>query len=70
MRTLIGESTPLFKRTKSRHYFHVGLCPTRLTYFAGNVDAPQASDLIKMMEIVWTGVHEIINQARGDMHFK
>ena len=70
MTTLIRESTPLFNRTKSRHYFRVGLCPTRLTYFAGDVDARQASDLIKMAEIAWTRVHAIINQARGDMHFK
>ena len=36
----------------------------------GDVDAQQASDLIKMAEIAWTRVHAIINQARGDMHFK
>ena len=30
--TLIGESTPLFKRAVSRHFFRVGLCPTRLTF--------------------------------------
>ena len=70
MITLIGQSTPLFKRTKSRHYFCAGLCPTCLTYFAGDVVARQASDLIKMAEIAWTRVHAIINQARGDMNFK
>ena len=70
MTTLIGESTPLFKRIVSRHYFCVGLCPTHLTYFAGDVDARQASDLIKMAEIAWTRVHAIINQARGDTNFK
>ena len=64
---LIGESTPLFKRTKSRHYFRVGLCPTRLTYFAGDVDARQGLDLIKMSEIAWTRVHAIINQARAQI---
>ena len=30
--TLIGESTHLFKRAVSRHFFRVGLCPTRLPF--------------------------------------
>ena len=30
--TLIGESTPLFKRAVSRNFFRVGHSPTRLTF--------------------------------------
>ena len=30
--TLIGDSTPLFNCAISRHFFRVGLCPTRLTF--------------------------------------
>ena len=33
--------------------------------FPGDVDARQASDSIRTMEIVWTRVHTILNQARA-----
>ena len=40
--------------------FCVGLCPTRFLPFAGDVDAWQALDAVKTVEIAWTRVHAII----------
>ena len=52
--------------TISHFFFRVGLCPTHLLPFAGNVDAREALDLVKidrMASITWTRVHAIIKSS-------
>ena len=62
---LIGESTPLFNRTVSCHFFRVGLCPTHLTFCRRRGRVAGVTNFIKTAEIAWTQVHAIINQARA-----
>ena len=52
--------SPIFKHTMVKYFFRVGLCPTHVLPFAGDVDARRASDSIRTAEIVWTRVHAII----------
>ena len=54
---------PIFKHTMIRYFFRVGLCPTHVLPFAGDVDARRASDSIKTAEIAWTRVHAIIKSS-------
>ena len=54
---------PIFKLTKHRYFFRVGLCPTHVLPFAGDVDARRASDSVKTAEITWTRVHAIIKSG-------
>ena len=54
---------PIFKLTKHRYFFHVGLCPTHVLPFAGDVDARRASDSVRTAEIAWTRVHAIIKSG-------
>ena len=51
---------PSFNLNFLHFSFRVGLCPTRFLPFAGDVDARQALDAVKMAEIAWTRVHAII----------
>ena len=54
---------PIFILTIFIYLFRVGLCPTYVLPFAGDVDAWQAADLVKMAEIAWTRVHAIIKSG-------
>ena len=56
---------PQFKREYFLFFFCMGLCPTCILPYAGNVDAQWASDLFTTAEIAWTRVHAII-KSRGD----
>ena len=42
----------------------------RTLFFSGDVAAWRACDRIIAAEIAWTGVHAIINQARGYIYLK
>ena len=53
----------IFKHTKIIYFFRVGLCPTHILPFAGDVDARRASDSIRTVEIAWTRVHAIIKSS-------
>ena len=50
---------PRFKHKIFRYFFRVGLCPTHVLPFAGDVDALRASDSVRTAEIAWTRVHQI-----------
>ena len=56
---------PIFILNLIQNFFRVGLCPTRFLPFAGDVDAQRALDSIMTVEIAWTRVHTIVNQARA-----
>ena len=56
---------PQFKRVYFLFFFRVGLCPTRILPYAGDVDAQRASDAVKTAEIAWTRVHVIIKSTRA-----
>ena len=62
-------TAPLFNLKFFQNFFRVGLCPTRLLPFAGDVDARQASDMFsndRMVSIAWTGVHAIEITTRAE----
>ena len=52
--------TPIFILPIYLYLFRVGLCPTHVLPFAGDVDARRALDAIRTAKIAWTRVHAII----------
>ena len=54
---------PIFNHIISIYFFRVGLCPTHVLPFAGDMDAWRTSDLIRTVEISWTRVHAIIKSS-------
>ena len=56
---------PLFNRSFSQYFLRVGLCPTHVLPFAGDVDARRALDSVRTVEIAWTRVHVIIKSTRA-----
>ena len=55
----------IFEHKIFRYFFRVGLCPTHVLPFAGDVDARRASDSVRTAEIAWTRVHAIIKSTRA-----
>ena len=47
---------PIFILTILIYLFRVGLCPTYVLPFAGDVGARRASDLVRTAEIAWTRI--------------
>ena len=58
-------TAPQFILINVQNFLRVGLCPTRILSYAGHVATQWASDSIKTVEIAWTRVHVIVNQARA-----
>ena len=66
--TQVRYSAPIFILIIFRYFFRVGLCPTHVLPFAGDVDARRASDSVRMAEIAWTRVHAIIKSGTCAKH--